>query len=377
MMRICLVHRDLHTVTRGGIGTVYAELGARLRDAGHHVTLVTQESPQPLSLPGTTTLTLPRTENLDAHRNAVAEILTALQPEIVECSTWEAEALHYLRRPRSARAPIVVRGEFSAATMHAADLVASERELVHGADAVLAVSDFAARDLASAYGIASPTVVANGVDRDRFRPGPITRPTTGNQVTLDVRGNVRTRTPLAKLSADRLPPPWVASDDRPRIIWLGKITPMKGWDWLETIAGRLRGCARMTVLLGHSHAFCSNTLSGDDVTILQDLSTDDLVSFYRAADWLVSTSRWEGFGLAIADALACGTPALLPADLGTAPELLAEGDGHIYADADELAAILTRPDKTAGCLPTRFDWNRNVSSTVEIYRAVTSTVGAR
>lgn len=82
MLRVCLVHRDLHAITRGGIATIYVELAIRLRRAGYHVILLTQESPHPLSLPGITTVTLPRTEDLDVHRHAVAEALTA--PRIFE-----------------------------------------------------------------------------------------------------------------------------------------------------------------------------------------------------------------------------------------------------------------------------------------------------
>ncbi|MGH3923116.1 MAG: glycosyltransferase family 4 protein, partial [Pseudonocardiaceae bacterium] len=112
-MRICLVHRDLHAVTRGGIGTVYRELDRRLRHAGHDVTLLTQQSQSPLNQSGADVLTLPRTEDLVTHRRAVAEVLTQMRPDVVECSTWEAEALHYLRQPRAERAPVVIRGEFS------------------------------------------------------------------------------------------------------------------------------------------------------------------------------------------------------------------------------------------------------------------------
>ncbi|MGH3565968.1 MAG: hypothetical protein ACRDRH_08030 [Pseudonocardia sp.] len=36
------------------------------------------------------------------------------------------------------------------------------------------------------------------------------------------------------------------------------------------------------------------------------ITSDHLPSFYRAADFLLSASRWEGFGLAIGEALAFG-----------------------------------------------------------------------
>lgn len=182
-MRICLVHSDLHSVTRGGICTLYRSLAPRLRDAGHDVTLLTLDTPHPVDIPGVTVHTLPRTDSLDAHRRAADQALAGLRPHVVECSTWEAEALHYLRRPRPDRAAVVVRGEVSAATMGATSLAAAERELVRGADAVLAVSDFAAADLTRAYDALDMVVVPNGVDRTRFHPGLGSAPASGFRVT--------------------------------------------------------------------------------------------------------------------------------------------------------------------------------------------------
>ena len=81
--------------------------------------------------------------------------------------------MHYARRPATKRAPVVVRGDLSAATMRAFDhLITAERALVHAADMVLAVSEFAATDLAAAYHIPRPMVIANGVERDHFHPAP-------------------------------------------------------------------------------------------------------------------------------------------------------------------------------------------------------------
>jgi nucleoside-diphosphate-sugar epimerase len=67
-LRIAVVHRDMHAVTRGGICTLYRALVPRLRAAGHDVILITQDSPHPLVLDGITVVSLPRTEDLEAHR---------------------------------------------------------------------------------------------------------------------------------------------------------------------------------------------------------------------------------------------------------------------------------------------------------------------
>jgi hypothetical protein len=41
MMHIRLVHRDIHRITGGGIGTLYRALAQRLADVGHIVTVAT------------------------------------------------------------------------------------------------------------------------------------------------------------------------------------------------------------------------------------------------------------------------------------------------------------------------------------------------
>lgn len=369
-MRIALVHRDLHAVTRGGIGTLYRALAPRLRDAGHEIALITQHTPHPLALEGIRVLTLPRTDDLDRHRQTVEEILAALDPDVVESSSWEAETLHYVRRSRRGRAPVVVRGDLSAATMHAfSHLITAERELVHAAETVLAVSQFAATDLASAYHIPQPVVIPNAVERERFHPGPATPPTGGRRITLAADATAATSQPLAGTGMTLLPPWGDPGEGRRRLVWVGKTTPMKGWGRLEHLATELRDLAHLTVLLGHAPALSPITLSGAEhgMTILQDLPEQDLPGFYRAADFLLSTSRWEGFGLAIAEALASGTPVLLPADLGTAPELLATGGGHTYRTAEDLRALLTTVTPATATLPTRFDWDTAASATLQVY----------
>lgn len=370
-MHICLVHRDLHAITRGGICTVYRSLAPRLRAAGHDVTLLTQHTTLPVTIDGVKVMTLPRRDNMPLHQRAVTDALARIKPDVVECSSWEAEALNYARAPRQTRAPVVVRGDVSAATMGAADLAADERELLHLADLTLAVSSFASRDLAAAYGLRAPVVVANGVDRDLFQPGPAHPPRSGYQVTLAPSGKIATRTPLQpRIQSGRVPSLWSSDGHRSKVVWVGKITPMKGWDRLEALLPRLRPHAEVTILLGHSPAFCPTTLTGvDDVVILQDLADDDMPSLYRAADYLLCTSRWEGFGLAVAEALATGTLALVPADLGTADELLPDGLPGRYHSDDHLIELLTRRDRQAGHLPDQFDWDHNTAATLDCYRA--------
>lgn len=60
-------------------------------------------------------------------------------------------------------------------------------------------------------------------------------------------------------------------------------------------------------------------------------SAASLARFYNAADVYVSLSREESFGKTIAEALACGTPAIT-FSYTALPELLGDGCGHIVTD---------------------------------------------
>ncbi len=167
-MHIAIVHRDLHQLTRGGICTVYRSLAAQMASRRHAVTMVTQATHRPVVIDGVNIAALPRTGDLTGHRAAVADLLTTIQPDIVECSTWEAETLAYLSQPAGRRAPVLVRGEFSAATLGARDLADAERDLVRRTDQVIAVSDYTARDLAAAYGI--PVAIRDALAGDPWMP---------------------------------------------------------------------------------------------------------------------------------------------------------------------------------------------------------------
>ncbi len=371
-MHVALVHRDLHQVARGGICTLYLALATELVQLGHRVSLVTQHTPHPVDLPGVDVHTLTRTEDLDAHRRAVSATLKRLRPDVAECSTWEAELLHYLGTPD--RAPVLVRGDLSAATMHAA-LVEAERAICAAADTLVAVSEFAATDLATAYQLPRPPVIANGVDRHRFQPRGPARPASGWQITVDRAGTVTHRRPLPDVLAGD---PWWARyfvpkterwrTDPPRVLWVGKFTEMKGFDRLQRVAAALNGRAQLLILLGHGQVHYPVDLP-DDVQMCQDLDGHDVPALYRAADLLLSTSRWEGYGLAIAEALACATPAYLPDDLAVAGELITPGvTGMLWHSEEHLLELLTARLGMTGSLPDRYTWPVNAAATLAAYQ---------
>lgn len=113
---------------------------------------------------------------------------------------------------------------------------------------------------------------------------------------------------------------------------------------------------------------------------LRGLPTGDLPVVISGARMLVMPSRWEGFGLPLLEAMACGTPVVcttagsLPEVAGTAavqvkpddPGALSEAMAHV--DHDETARSLLRRDGLMRC--RQFTWDRTVNQTIEAYQAV-------
>jgi MMP alpha-(1->4)-mannosyltransferase len=119
------------------------------------------------------------------------------------------------------------------------------------------------------------------------------------------------------------------------------------------------------------------------VEYIPRLSTDELVRLYNSAQFVVSPSLYEGFGLPAAEAMACGTP-VIATTAGAFPEFIDDGRTGILVppgDAGALAAaiktLLRDPERCASMgaaasehIRSRFTWARTTERTVELYREV-------
>jgi glycosyltransferase involved in cell wall biosynthesis len=119
------------------------------------------------------------------------------------------------------------------------------------------------------------------------------------------------------------------------------------------------------------------------VQLLGWITDDELVDQYRAATIsVVPTQYLEGFGLATAEALACGTPTVVT-PVGANPELLEDLDPSLVAmDAspgsiaravvaalrDEESLALVR-EKLRGGYASRWGWDVVVQGITDMYRA--------
>ena len=127
-------------------------------------------------------------------------------------------------------------------------------------------------------------------------------------------------------------------------------------------------------------AYAREAKSPDAVVCLGPVADSQLLTLYRSAAALVYPSRYEGFGLPVLEAMACGTPVIasraasIPEVLGDAGVLLDPDDEPGWADA--IAAVVNdewqkgRMRKAGLTRAKEFTWARTASITLDAYRRV-------
>ncbi len=119
------------------------------------------------------------------------------------------------------------------------------------------------------------------------------------------------------------------------------------------------------------------------LTVTGRLETPALVQLYRRAALVVVPSRYEGFGLPAAEAMACGTP-VVATRAGALPEVVTTGGGGVLAPVDdapalarEIARLLAAPERRRELgargrsgVAAAYGWPSVAARTVAEYRRV-------
>ena len=205
--------------------------------------------------------------------------------------------------------------------------------VVRAADRVIAVSAFTKRELVDLLGTPEEkiTTVANGVDEVFTPDGP--------------------------------------AADGDYVLAVGTLEPRKNLARVEEAARQLGVELRVAGQAGWGRV--------DAPGWLGRVSDDELARLYRGARCLVYASLYEGFGLPIAEAMACGTPVVT--SVGGATDETA-GGAAVLVDPLDVAAIATgiedataRRDelRTLGLERARaFSWEAAAHATADVYRQV-------
>jgi glycosyltransferase involved in cell wall biosynthesis len=144
-----------------------------------------------------------------------------------------------------------------------------------------------------------------------------------------------------------------------QLLAVGSLVPRKGYDVLIAALARLThlpwrltvvgDCGRSPQTARQIRADIARFALADQVALLGTVGTDKLVPLYASADLFVLPSRFEGYGMAYAEALAHGVP-VVGTTAGAIPATVPANAGVLVPpdDVEALAAALQRLITNAG-----------------------------
>ena len=175
-------------------------------------------------------------------------------------------------------------------------------------DRVFTSSTASARQIALDFGVRAErlAMVANGIDTEWFSPDA-REPRSANELLCVAR----------------------ASD------------PNKGVRKLLEALALLPRDVRVTLVddaKSEALAWAAKLGVADRLDVTGRLETSELVRRYRRATLVVVPSRYEGFGLPAAEAMACATP-VIATRAGSLPEVVTTGGGGVLTPVDDAPAL--------------------------------------
>jgi len=174
------------------------------------------------------------------------------------------------------------------------------------------------------------------------------------------------------------------------LLFVGTFEPRKNVAGLLNAYGILRESEKdkpPLVLAGRRGWLFDETLAQvdrlglrDHIVFLDTPSDDDLLALYSGAMALVLPSHYEGFGLTVLEAMACGAPVVI-SDRGSLPEIA--GDAALVVDPDDVDALAGAMRRVVGDAEVRarlrerglaraaeFGWERCARETLAVYDRV-------
>ena len=215
---------------------------------------------------------------------------------------------------------------------------------------------------ADVYGgfVRGPALVSTKHNDDPFRVGPfrfveralarrarkvIAISDALRRFTVDRVGVPSDKVVTVHYGLDELPRPWGENpelpipDDARVLLVVGRLALQKGIDVAVRAlpAIRRKHPNAVLVVLGEGPQRPElEALAGEGVFLPGRVG--DVAAFYRRADLLVHPVRWEGFGLALLEAMLAGKPVVASA-VSSAPEIVEDGKTGLLVPPEDPAAL--------------------------------------
>jgi glycosyltransferase involved in cell wall biosynthesis len=153
--------------------------------------------------------------------------------------------------------------------------------------------------------------------------------------------------------------PWFAPDAAPVVLGAGRLSPQKDFDTLLRAFAQVRAVRPAhLIILGEGELRDSLAAQAAVLGVSEDVQFPGFVenpyAYMRRAGVFVLSSAWEGFGIALVEAMACGAP-VVSTDCPAGPAEILEGGeygrlapvGDDSALAQAILATLDRPIEPA------------------------------
>ena len=164
------------------------------------------------------------------------------------------------------------------------------------------------------------------------------------------------------------------------VLCVGNHSRPKGSELLPRLAARLGPEVQILCVAGLRGSF--RIKKGNNIQFLPSMSTKELAEYYIHADVLISTSRYEGFGYTILEALTHGAPVVC-FNNSALPELVIDGYNGFLVKTNDIDVMTERIKKlkndpdlrqklAAGALDSARKYNevKSVEKYIHLYRSL-------